>query len=193
MKKRTLTKETVLAAAVELTEERGLPELTMPALAAKLGIKSASLYNHISGIDEVKLHLARYAIAELGSAARDDVIGHSKGDALLRFAFSWRKFALEHPELNRALNTYENQRELVNFQDNGSVAIIAHKILDSYHLTREQHRMFARMFRSALYGFITLETAGVFKNAEGVEESFEYMVNHIISALDEMKEQNGRQ
>lgn len=193
MKKRTLTKETVLAAAVELTEERGLPELTMPALAAKLGIKTASLYNHISGIDEVKLYLARYAIAELGNAARDDVIGHSKEDALLRFAFSWRKFALEHPELNRALNTYANQRELVNFQDEGSVAIIAHKILESYHLTREQHGKFARMFRSALYGFITLETAGVFKNAEGVEESFEYMVKHIISALNEMEEENGKQ
>lgn len=43
----TLNRDRVLDAAIELADQEGLDSLTMRALAARLGVKAMSLYNHV--------------------------------------------------------------------------------------------------------------------------------------------------
>jgi AcrR family transcriptional regulator len=67
-----VTAESALAAAVAITEEQGLANLSIHSLAAELGIKLASLYNHIIGIDEV--NVAGYAAGKLNNVIRDAAV-----------------------------------------------------------------------------------------------------------------------
>jgi AcrR family transcriptional regulator len=52
-KRRTLTRERVLRAAVALADERGLKELTMRNLAKELDVEAMSLYNHVANKNDL--------------------------------------------------------------------------------------------------------------------------------------------
>ena len=48
-----LNRDRVLAAAVEIADERGIGAVTMRELASKLGVEAMSLYNHVANKDDI--------------------------------------------------------------------------------------------------------------------------------------------
>ncbi|ERH33803.1 TetR family transcriptional regulator [Schaalia sp. HMT-877] len=72
-----ITREQILAAAMALLDQRGLPDLTMRKLAAELGIRPSALYWHFP--DKQTL-LARLADQIVGSAPQPPVSGPGADD-----------------------------------------------------------------------------------------------------------------
>lgn len=60
-----LSRERILGKAMELADARGLECLSMRSLAAALGYKAMSLYNHVSSRDELVAELVDRVIAEI--------------------------------------------------------------------------------------------------------------------------------
>ena len=48
-----LNRDRVLAAAVEIADERGVGAVTMRAVASRLGVEAMSLYNHVANKDDI--------------------------------------------------------------------------------------------------------------------------------------------
>ena len=48
-----LSRDRVLAAAVEIADERGIGAVTMRAVASALGVEAMSLYNHVANKDDI--------------------------------------------------------------------------------------------------------------------------------------------
>ncbi|MFF0751350.1 TetR/AcrR family transcriptional regulator [Streptomyces sp. NPDC004267] len=48
-----LSRDGIMRAALDLVDEEGAAALSTPRLAARLGVKGPSLYNHVSGRDEI--------------------------------------------------------------------------------------------------------------------------------------------
>lgn len=63
--RRQLTRDRVVRKALEVLNEEGFDGLTMRRLAERLGIKAASLYNHVSGKDELLALMADAICAEI--------------------------------------------------------------------------------------------------------------------------------
>ena len=82
MPRQGLTTETVVGAAALLTEEIGCENLTLHKLAKRLNIKPASLYTHISGIEQLYVLLCELALKQLGTAMMDAVRGKKRGEAI---------------------------------------------------------------------------------------------------------------
>ena len=61
-----LTRERVLRAAVELTDEGGLEALSMRELGRRLAVEAMSLYNHVSGKDDVLDGMVDLVVGEIG-------------------------------------------------------------------------------------------------------------------------------
>lgn len=61
----TLNRERVLRAAAELADERGIDAVTMRELGRKLGVKAASLYNHVAGKDDVLDGMVEVAVSAI--------------------------------------------------------------------------------------------------------------------------------
>lgn len=59
MARKGLNAEAVVAAAADLAEKIGFSNLNLLDLAGVLEIKSASLYNHIANLDELKEQVGR--------------------------------------------------------------------------------------------------------------------------------------
>ncbi|MCG6492904.1 TetR/AcrR family transcriptional regulator C-terminal domain-containing protein [Kitasatospora sp. A2-31] len=60
-----LSRESIARAALDTVDEQGADGLTMRAVADRLGVKAASLYNHVSGKDELIDALAELVNAEI--------------------------------------------------------------------------------------------------------------------------------
>ena len=58
--KKGLDKNAVIASAAALANEKGLDNVTLKDLADSLEIRSPSLYNHISGLNELKREIMLY-------------------------------------------------------------------------------------------------------------------------------------
>lgn len=187
--KRGLDTQTILNAAADLAEEKGLENVSLLQVAEKLGVKSPSLYNHLSGLQELSLGIARLALARLGETICNAAVGRSKDDALMEIARAYRRFAKENPELYKAILRFPAYEDS-NIQEAGHAIVrILYQVMEPYHFSKEGTIHFVRGFRSALHGFVSLEEAGFFQDAEAdADESFERLISRLISTLNTVEE-----
>jgi len=94
-----LSRERVLAAAMKLAEDEGMPAVTMRRLAAVLGVEPMSLYYHLPGKDALLDGLVEVIVAEIGLAIdrRDEEVLEGWQAALRRRCLSARDVMERHP------------------------------------------------------------------------------------------------
>lgn len=95
-----LSRRRIAQEALALVDEQGFDALTVRSLASRLGVRSPSLYNHVSGKDEIL-------------AAVTDLLGERVDleslecaelvEALRRFGHSYRRAFRGHPEVTALL------------------------------------------------------------------------------------------
>lgn len=92
-------REDILAAATELIEEVSDPDqLTLRAVAARIGISAPSIYRHFADVDHLKMAVVRQCFAEF-ALARDEVAepNTDPAAALLARCRAYCRFAVDHP------------------------------------------------------------------------------------------------
>jgi AcrR family transcriptional regulator len=109
-----LSREIIARAALQVVDEHGSDGLTMRALADRLGVKAASLYNHMAGKDELIDAIAELVNEEIGLApldAADWRVG------LADYARGYRAVFLRHPNTIALLarRRVEAERQLLTY------------------------------------------------------------------------------
>jgi len=69
----TLTRERVVRAAMDLADESGIESVTMRELGRRLGVEAASLYNHVTGKDDLLDGMVDLVVAEIDTPSGDAV------------------------------------------------------------------------------------------------------------------------
>ena len=96
----TLSRARVVEAALALVDAEGLDGLTMPALAAQLGVGTMSLYRHVADKDDLLQALAASVLGAVHVPAGRPADWRGRVVGYLR---SVREEALRHPALARIL------------------------------------------------------------------------------------------
>src|SRR5579875_3074672 len=96
-----LDPDAVVRAAADLADAAG-GEVRLADLAAHLGVRTPSLYNHIAGQEGLRRELALLGLRELYARLARAAIGRAADDAILALAHAYRGFAREHPGLYAA-------------------------------------------------------------------------------------------
>ena len=174
----------VVHAAAELADTQGLHEVTLATLAAKLGVRTPTLYHYVAGLSGLRRELALLGCRELTQRLGKVVMGKSGDEALRALAYTYREFVREHPGLYEATVQAANpdDRELVAAQT--EVVEIAIRALSAYHLGDEDAIHAVRMLRSVVHGFATLEGSGGFGIPLDVNESFERLLGILLRGLE---------
>jgi len=183
-RKRGLTRHDVVTAAAAIANTGGLDSVTLAAVAAKLGVRSPSLYAHVDGLDSLRRRLALRAASEMATALEDAARGREGVDALRSLAWGYRNFAGASPGLYEAAQRAVHPGEDDELYD--ALARAALPVLtalaqagvspgDRVHVTRA--------FRSALHGFVQLERASGFGMPESVDESFDRLVELLLAGV----------
>src|SRR5690606_31185693 len=69
----------------------------MSAVARRLGVKDASLYAHVRGLEDLRGRIALLAADEKSIRIAEATAGRAGKDALVAFANAWRAYAHAHP------------------------------------------------------------------------------------------------
>ncbi|HEY4020702.1 MAG TPA: WHG domain-containing protein [Pseudonocardiaceae bacterium] len=184
MPKAGLSPAAVTEAAAALVDEIGFEQLSMGALAERLGVKTPSLYKHVTSQAELAHRIATLAMIEFGDAIRDAIQGRAGTDALIAGAQAMRRFVKEHPGRYAAGNAAR-----ANGSDDPIIAAAGRvmetwaAMLRGYRIDPDQEIHAMRMLRSSLHGFAELEVTGGFQMGADVDESFTWMIDFIDHSL----------
>ena len=79
-----------------LVDEIGFAQLSMGLVAERLGVKTPSLYKHVTSQADLAHRIAILAVTEFGDAIRDATQGRAGSDALAAAAQAMRTYVQEH-------------------------------------------------------------------------------------------------
>lgn len=178
-----LTTTRVVLEAEDVADEVGLANLTLTAIAPRLGVRMPSLYKHVAGMDALQRLVAIHATQEMADLFARAAAGKAGSEALTAISTSWRAWAKMHPgryaATVRAPQKYDAEHTEAS---NGALEIVL-AVLDGYQLSGDDAIDAARVFRATLHGFISLEQAGGFGLPVDVDRSFDRLIAGLAETL----------
>lgn len=178
-----LDQQTVIQAAAELADQQGLENMTLALLAQKLGIRTASLYNHVNGLPELRKKLTLYGMNRLKDALMLAALGKSGDDAVRAMSAAYLAFAREHPGLYEATQRSFDRQDAELMQAATEVVETVLCVLQAYGLEGEAAIHTVRAFRSLLHGFASIERQGGFGMELDLDESFRLLVDIFLRGI----------
>lgn len=181
-----LTAERVTLAAAELADEIGLDQVTMARVASRLGVKDASLYSHVRGLEDLRGRVALLAADEKTLHIAEATAGRAGKDALVAFADAWRDYAHRHPGRYAATQTrIRIDPELAARAPGPRRAVdLTYGVLRGYGLAEPDLTDAVRLLRSTFHGFVALESAGGFGHERAPQRSWERALDALHATLE---------
>ena len=190
MPRKGLNKENVIRAALELIEEEGYAAFSLNALARKLGVRAASLYNHVESLDDVLAGAASAANAMMIEAEEKAMAGKSRDEAVFALAAAYRAFAKERYELYKVIFSLQGASSDVLRREVGRMIAPIMEALANYRLDELERRHWQRVLRSVMHGFVAHEEAGGFAHFSAArDDSYRLAINCVIEGVKRMEEQ----
>jgi AcrR family transcriptional regulator len=178
-----LDRAALVQAAAELADTEGLEQLTLARLAEQLGIRAASLYNHIEGVPGLRRELALLGIRQMSQRLGRAAIGKAGDEAVMAIADAHRSFAKAHPGLYAATLWAPDSSDPEWQAAWRDLVEIMLTVLRPYDLSEEEAIHTMRGLRSVIHGFVALEAAGAFVLASDLDESFHRLIQTLIHGL----------
>lgn len=183
-RKRGITVDDVVAAAAAIADARGFERVTLRAVAESVGVRPPSLFAHVDSLGGLRRLLALRAAKEMERALRRAVRGRRGVEALRALAHAYRRWALRRPGLyaaaQRAVRPGEDE-ELYGAL--AAVVALAVRALSEAGVGPDDLIHVTRGIRSALHGFVELERSAGFGMPEDVDESFDRLVELLLSGV----------
>ena len=194
MRGKGLTAEAITDAAFELLVEKGYGNYTVRDIAVRLGVRAASLYNHIDGVESIDQEVGKRAAKMLNETLMQAIDGKEKESAIEALAYAYRSFAQENPELYRAILGLPGLGGNDELRKVGRESFQAFRqITNRYQISRETGVHFSRCYRSALHGFISLMQSGYYANKSvDAEKSFRFLIRGYAQWLASLEEESSR-
>ncbi len=179
-----LSRDAVVALAVELLEADPVAPLTLARVAARAGVAVPSLYKHVASLDELRDAVAVVGITRIADAVDAATRGLSGAAAFAAAGRAIRREAVAHPALYLASQPApgrEASPSLLAAAERSVALLVA--IVREAGVAEGREVDAVRIARSAVHGFVMLETAGGFGLPDDVEASFERLLAVVWSGF----------
>lgn len=183
MSKNNISDELITQTAAALSNKVGLDNLSLKIIAEELNIKPPSLYNHISGLDDVKEKLMIYGWKQIENKMIDSAVGVSGYEALKNMCYAFYDYATNNKGIFSAMlwyNKYDNEEK------NNSTTRLFHilfKIMKSLNISDNNINHTIRTLRSFLEGYSLLVNNNAFGNPLSIKESFDLSLEIIMNGI----------
>ncbi|MED4052923.1 WHG domain-containing protein [Niallia taxi] len=175
--------QTILKTATKLADTNGLEAVTLATLAKTLQVKSPSLYNHVKGLQVLKIEMAKYGYRQLNDQLAEAAIGRSQDAAVHHLGKTYVSFVRSHPGLYEAmLRAPRAADEELEAIQSRSIQIVL-QVMNEYKLGEEETLHAVRGLRSILHGFASLEQNGEFGLPLKLDISLELALNAYLAGI----------
>jgi AcrR family transcriptional regulator len=157
-----LNRDVIVNAALTFLDREGWDALTINALAAQLGTKGPSLYNHVDSLEDLRRTVRMRVIDDILQMLSTVGAGRTRDDAVMTMASAYRSYAHHHPGRYSAFTRMPlggDDPEYTAASHAAAEPVI--EVLTSYGLAGEDAFYAALEFWAALHGFVLLEMTGV--------------------------------
>jgi AcrR family transcriptional regulator len=178
-----LNEDRVVDEAETMADEVGLDQLTLAGVAGRLGVRQPSLYKHIDSIAALKRLISLRAKAELAQVLSGATVGRAGGDAVTALARAYRVWALGHPGRYQAAQWAPAAGDVEDETVSAALVGICASVLVGYELVDDDLIDAIRALRSALHGFVLLESGRGFGLPVDVDRSFDRLVEGLVGAI----------
>ena len=183
-----LDKNAIIYRTAQLANNVGIENITLKSLANDLNIQPPSLYNHISGLDDLKKELMIYGWHQMEEQIIESVAGISGYDAIEAICRSFLEYATTNPGVFNAMlwyNKFENDEA-----QNATTKLfsVVFKIFSSLNISQENSDHLMRTFRSFLEGFALLVNHNAFGNPISINDSFELSLKVLMAGMKTLEE-----
>jgi AcrR family transcriptional regulator len=185
MPRAALTPAAVIEEAGRMADSVGFDNLTISALAQRLGVKQPSLYKHIDGASGLHRAMSVKAKLELADVMRRSAVGKSGDSALAAIAMAYRTWASAHPGRYAATVRAATPGDAADEEAGLEAVTVVTSVLAGFGITGDDAIDVTRAFRSAIHGFVSLEAAGGFGLSVGVERSFQGLVRGLLRMVSD--------
>jgi AcrR family transcriptional regulator len=174
----------VVAAGAAMADEVGIGQVSLAALAQRLGVKPPALYKHVDNIADLRHQIAALAMAEFGDTLRDALQGKAGSDALAAAFTALRLYIQHHPGRYSATVGAEFHGEHDPLFVAGARVINSiGAVLAGYGIPADQRDHAIRTLRCTIHGFALLQAANGFQWSNDPDESFDWMIQFIDAGL----------
>ncbi|TGN17891.1 TetR/AcrR family transcriptional regulator [Leptospira idonii] len=179
-----LNRQSVIDVSWEIANEIGAKEVSIKLIAERLGIRSPSVYNHVTDLSDIVGELSARAgnlLAEnLENVLEEGTRSGLKKKEKIRLLFrEYRNFARNHYGVYSLLIAAPVATESHRLAAERILSVCLNAF-DSDRLDKKAiHEI--RIMRSILHGFVTLEKEKGFGLPESVEETFEILTEGFIA------------
>ncbi|GAA4995185.1 WHG domain-containing protein [Actinopolymorpha pittospori] len=178
-----ITPERLTQTAAELADEIGFDNLTVSAVARRLGVKDPSLYAHIRNVRQLRTLVSLLALEELADAAAAALAGRAGKDALVAFANTYRDYARKHPGRYAAAQSELDKDTALNSAAPRH-SQLTRAILHGYDLPEPDQTDAVRFLHATFHGYVSLEMVGGFGHtAREADASWAWVLETLDFAL----------
>ncbi len=175
--------DAITRAALDLLDAAGTDALTVNDLAARLDVGPSALYRHVDGIETVRSRVIAAVAEQLVATVTRAAVGRSGEDALLAIARAYRAFAAERPGRYALVAAPSDVEPDLVASHRAMTDVLVVVLRTGYGLDGDDAVHAARTVRSALHGFVTLESTAGFARAEDLDASFEHLTSVLLAGL----------
>lgn len=185
MRPRKVTEEDLLKQAVGLIEAGGFENLSLHKLSDKLGIKPASLYNHITGLADLKRRLGTEAKHKFAELLREQVGDQVGKDGLHAYIDSYVAYADEHPELFLAMISLPD-KDMETDSSEREIGKVFENVTSVFAISRQETQNLRRSVMSLARGYYVLNRADLSSAQlrKKNRDALNYMSDLILSYLE---------
>lgn len=187
MLKNSISNELIIETAAKLSNKVGLDNLSLKMIAEELNIKSPSLYNHISSLDEIKETLMTYGWKQIEEKMIDSAVGVAGYDALKNMCYAFYNYATKNKGVFTAMLWYNKFESAQKKNATTRLFNMLFKIMKTLNISDNNINHTIRTLRSFLEGFSLLVNNNAFGNPTPIKESFNLSLEIIMNGIKSLE------
>lgn len=187
MPKNNISEVLIIETSAHIANEIGLDNLSLKIIAEELNIKPPSLYNHISGLDNIKEKLMIYGWKQIENKMIDSAVGVAGYEALKNMCYAFYDYATNNKGVFAAMLWYNKYETQENNNSTARLFELLFKVMRALDISEDNINHSIRTLRGFLEGFSLLVNNNAFGNPISIKESFDLSLEIIMNGIKSLE------
>lgn len=178
-----VTKAAVIETASDIADKNGLNNVSLKAIAEKLNIRTPSLYNHITCLDDLLREVAHRGMKTMNNRMIKAAVGSFGDSAIKSVSIEYLNYMIEHPGIYETIQwatwhgTEETEKIFEEYTGLLTTLIRSYKFKDDY--TNE----ILNLLTGFLHGYTTLQLRYAFIAPDKVRNELENAIDTVLLGI----------
>ena len=178
-----ISRDGLVRMAADLADREGVAAVTLARLATMAGVRTPSISHHVGSLRQLQADIALLAVEELTDAVATASAGRQGEEAVRAMYRAYRAFVHAHPGRYVASIETPDPGDPRRLAAAGRLARQLVDVFAQIGLRGDDANRAARLLRSAVHGYATLELNSAWQSPLDDDATFDWLLDRILGGL----------